>query len=125
MVEAERKKLTQKRAHAFADSMKISVCFKKRPIFQSELADGDIDVISVRNPKIIVHDCRFKVDGVTKTIENNDFKFDNAFCENQTSEELYFYQIRPILDLIFNQGIVTIFAYGQTGSGKTYTMNGL
>jgi len=33
--------------------------------------------------------------------------------------------VRPILDLIFNQGIVTIFAYGQTGSGKTFTMNGL
>ena len=33
--------------------------------------------------------------------------------------------MRPILDLIFNQGIVTIFAYGQTGSGKTYTMNGI
>ena len=82
-------------------------------------------MVSVKNPKIIVHDCRYKVDGVTKTIENTDFKFDNAFCENQTSEELYFYQIRPILDLIFNQGIVTIFAYGQTGSGKTYTMNGL
>lgn len=33
--------------------------------------------------------------------------------------------MRPILDLIFNQGIVTIFAYGQTGSGKTFTMNGI
>jgi len=29
------------------------------------------------------------------------------------------------LDLVFNQGIVTVFAYGQTGSGKTYTMQGL
>lgn len=92
--------------------MKISVCFKKRPIFHHELADGEIDVISVRNPSIIVHDCRYKVDGVTKTIENTDFRFDNAFDANQTNEELYFYQVRPILDLIFNQGIVTIFAYG-------------
>ena len=125
MVEAERKKLAAKRPHTFADQMKISVCFKKRPIFTKELADGEIDVVSVTNPKIIVHDCRYKVDGVTKTIENTDFKFDNSFSENQSSEELYFYQIRPILDLIFNQGIVTIFAYGQTGSGKTYTMNGL
>jgi kinesin family protein 2/24 len=46
--------------------MKISVCFKKRPIFHQELADGEIDVISVSNPKIIVHDCKYKVDGVTK-----------------------------------------------------------
>jgi len=82
-------------------------------------------VISVVNPKIYVHDCKYKVDGVTKTIENTEFKFDNAFSEFETNEELYFYQVRPILDLIFNQGIVTIFAYGQTGSGKTYTMNGI
>jgi kinesin family protein 2/24 len=125
MVETERKKLAAGRQHAFADSMKISVCFKKRPVFQHELADGEIDVVTVSNPKIIVHDCKFKVDGVTKTIENTEFKFDNAFNEKQSNEELYFYQVRPILDLIFNQGIVTIFAYGQTGSGKTYTMNGL
>jgi kinesin family protein 2/24 len=33
--------------------------------------------------------------------------------------------VRPILDLVFATGTITIFAYGQTGSGKTYTMNGL
>ena len=43
------------------------------------------------NPKIIVHDCKYKVDGVTKTIENADFKFDNAFDEDEEAEELYFY----------------------------------
>lgn len=58
-------------------------------------------------------------------IDNTEFKFDNSFSHDQSNEELYFFQVRPILDLIFNQGIVTIFAYGQTGSGKTYTMNGL
>lgn len=112
MVADERRKLSQPAQHVFADQLKISVCFKKRPIFQHELADGEIDVISVTNPKIIVHDCRFKVDGVTKTIENTDFKFDNSFSDIQTNAELYFYQVRPILDNIFNQGIVTIFAYG-------------
>ena len=125
MVETEMKKVQPSRQHIFADQMKISVCFKKRPVFHHELADGEIDVISVSNPKIIIHDCRFKVDGVTKYIDNNEFKFDNAFDEIQSNEELYFYQVKPILDLIFNQGIVTIVAYGQTGSGKTYTMNGL
>lgn len=102
MVEMERRKLPQPKIHSFADSMKISVCFKKRPVFHHELADGEIDVVSVTNPKIIIHDCRFKVDGVTKTIENNEFKFDNSFDEHDTNEELYFFQVRPILDLIFN-----------------------
>lgn len=91
MVEQERMKLMQPKPHAFADSMKISVCFKKRPVFDHELANGEIDVVSVVNPKIIVHDCRFKVDGVTKTIENTDFKFDNSFDENDSNEELYFF----------------------------------
>jgi len=70
MVEVEREKLAAKKAHALADSMKISVCFKKRPIFHHELADGEIDVVTVRNPKITIHDCKFKVDGVTKMIDN-------------------------------------------------------
>jgi kinesin family protein 2/24 len=30
--------------------------------------------------------------------------------------------VRPLLDLLFNDGTVTCFAYGQTGSGKTFTM---
>lgn len=62
-----------------ADQMKISVCFKKRPVFPKELAGGEIDVVSVNNPKITVHECKYKVDGVTKTVENSEFKFDNAF----------------------------------------------
>jgi kinesin family protein 2/24 len=66
MVEQERMKVPMKKMHNFADNMKISVCFKKRPVFHYELADGEIDIVSVSNPKIIVHDCRFKVDGVTK-----------------------------------------------------------
>ena len=80
MVEQEMKKYQSSfRQHIFADSMKISVCFKKRPVFHHELAEGEIDVISVANPKIIIHDCKYKVDGVTKFIENTEFKFDNSF----------------------------------------------
>ena len=71
--------------------MKISVCFKKRPVFHHELAEGEIDVVSVVNPKIIVHDCKFKVDGITKTIENTDYRFDNTFDEHESNEELCFY----------------------------------
>lgn len=112
MVEQEVVKVAKKKQHHLADTMKISVCFKKRPVFPNELANGEIDVVSVHNPKITVHECKYKVDGITKTVDNSEFKFDNSFGEEQSNEELYFYQVRPILDLIFNQGIVTIFAYG-------------
>jgi len=51
--------------------------------------------------------------------------FDNAFAEDESTDELYAFQIKPIIDRVFNQGVVTVFAYGQTGSGKTYSMQGL
>ena len=91
MVEEERRKLPKVKPHCFADQMKISVCFKKRPVFHHELAEGEIDVVSVVNPKIIVHDCKFKVDGITKTNENTDYRFDNSFDEHESNEELYFF----------------------------------
>lgn len=69
-----------------------------------------------------MHENKFKVDGITKYIENSEFEFDNAFNDDESNEELYQYSIKPILDLVFNTGTITIFAYGQTGSGKTFTM---
>ena len=74
---------------------------------------------------VIVHENKFKVDGVSKYIENSKFEFDNTFSEHESNEDLYNCSIRPILDHVFNTGTITIFAYGQTGSGKTYTMQGL
>ena len=72
-----------------------------------------------------MHENKFKVDGITKFIENIEFDFDNAFAEDETNEDFYDFSIAPILDLVFNTGTITIFAYGQTGSGKTFTMQGL
>lgn len=96
------------------------------PIFLFTLPPlGEIDCVSCTNPSIVVHECRYRVDGITKYVENQEFIFDNAFSHEESNEELYHFSIRPILDLIFNQGIVTIFAYGQTGSGKTFSMQGL
>ena len=65
--------------HIPADQLKINVCIKKRPIFQPELASGEIDIVSVSNPKVIIHDCKYKVDGITKFIDNQTFEFDNTF----------------------------------------------
>jgi hypothetical protein len=38
--------------HVKADSMQISVCVRKRPIFEKETAQGEIDAVSVFNPRI-------------------------------------------------------------------------
>ena len=72
-----------------------------------------------------MHECKYKVDGITKFIDNQEFKFDNSFSEFESNEDCYFFSIRPVVDMVFNSGVITVFAYGQTGSGKTFTMNGL
>lgn len=51
---------------------------RKRPIFAKESATGEIDCVSAANPCVRVHQPQFKVDGITKYIENYDFKFDHV-----------------------------------------------
>lgn len=56
--------------HIPADQLKISVCIKKRPIFQKEQEGGDIDCVSFSNPRVVVHENKYKVDGITRYIDN-------------------------------------------------------
>lgn len=78
--------------------------------------------MSALNPKITVHECKIKIDGITKYLDDQEFYFDNVFGENESTEEVYDYSVGPMIEFVLKQGIVTCFAYGQTGSGKTYTM---
>ena len=111
--------------HADIDNSKIFVVIRKRPLSKKETSNGEIDCISCLNPKVIVHECKIKIDGITKYLEDHEFYFDNTFDENETTEEIYDYTIAPMINLVLKKGIVTCFAYGQTGSGKTYTMKGI
>ena len=111
--------------HSLVENSKIHVLIRKRPLFQKEINNGEIDCISCINPKITVHECKIKVDGITKYIEDNNFYFDNIYSETETTEDIYYTSLYPIIDLLFNKCIITCFAYGQTGSGKTYTMKGI
>jgi len=125
MIDKHRFKQPLLQHHVPASEIKLCVCVRKRPIFKKEESAGEIDAISCANPQIVVHECKFKVDGITKYVENNSFTFDNTFNENESNEDIYKYSIMPHVDFILNQGIVTCFAYGQTGSGKTFTMKGV
>lgn len=71
-----------------------------------------------------VHETKFKVDGITKYIENSDFRFDNAFSDIEDTNDIYKSSLQPLMHMLMNKGVVTCFAYGQTGSGKTFTMVG-
>eukprot|EP00357_Protocruzia_adherens_P016998 CAMPEP_0115029864 /NCGR_PEP_ID=MMETSP0216-20121206/37323_1 /TAXON_ID=223996 /ORGANISM="Protocruzia adherens, Strain Boccale" /LENGTH=717 /DNA_ID=CAMNT_0002406667 /DNA_START=134 /DNA_END=2287 /DNA_ORIENTATION=- len=111
--------------HLKTQDVKINVCVRKRPIFAKEQANGELDCISCSNPLVYVHECKLKIDGISKHLENHTFQFDNTFGEGEDTDSLYRSSIQPLLDVLYNRGIVTCFAYGQTGSGKTFTMRGI
>ena len=111
--------------HSTSEGAKIYVCVRKRPIFEKEIQNGEIDCISAINPKVCIYDCRLKIDGYTKYIDINDFYFDNVFNENENTDLLFDCSVKPSLDILLKGGVVTCFAYGQTGSGKTFTMKGI
>lgn len=115
----------QPEPHTHIKNSKIYVIVRKRPLSQKEVIKGEIDCITCKNPQITVHECKKNLDGITKYIEDHQFYFDNVFSEEESTEDIYNESIYPIIDLIFQQGIITCFAYGQTGSGKTYTMKGI
>ena len=116
---------SEPQSHTGIDNSKIFVIVRKRPLSKKEINNGEIDCISCLNPKVVVHECKIKIDGITKYLENHEFYFDNTFSENENTEEIYGYTIEPMINLVLKKGIVTCFAYGQTGSGKTYTMKGI
>jgi len=103
--------------------MGICVCVRKRPLFEKETTHGEIDVVTVSNPKITIHNPQHKVDGITKYIQNNDFNFDNSYSEAEDAKPIYQYQVKDLIPTLFDKGVVTLFAYGQTGSGKTFTVS--
>ena len=41
------------------------------------------------NPHVLVHECKYKVDGITKYIENNEFEFDNTYSDLESNDDLY------------------------------------
>lgn len=105
---------------------KICICVRKRPISSKEIKKHDYDSVTCLNPVVVVHDCKLKVDGISKYLDNNSFEFDHSFNEDDSTDLIYRSSIEPLIDFVLAQGgRATVFAYGQTGSGKTYTMQGI
>ena len=111
--------------HRLIENEKIFVIVRKRPIFPKEASNGEIDCLSSLNPSLYIHECKKKIDGITKYIEDHEFVFDNVFGDHEKTDQVFQYSIEPVVPLIYDRGIVTCFAYGQTGSGKTFTMKGI
>ena len=71
--------------HVSSSQVAISVCIRKRPLFEKETLAGEIDATTCSNPKIFVHEPKLKVDGITKYINDVGFTFDNTYSELEDS----------------------------------------
>jgi kinesin family protein 2/24 len=71
-----------------ADS-KICICVRKRPISNKEIKRFDYDSVSCMNPIVVVHNCKLKVDGISKYLDNTSFEFDHSFSEDDSTDLIY------------------------------------
>ena len=115
------------RPHESGEPPRICICVRKRPISDKERSKNDHDSVTCLNPEVWIHGAKLRVDGITKYLDHNSFKFDQAFDENASTDQVYKHTAMPLIDFVCegSGGRATVFAYGQTGSGKTYTMNGI
>jgi kinesin family protein 2/24 len=112
--------------HVVNYDAKIQVVVRKRPSSDRERQLLDHDAVTCFNPVAVVHNCKFKVDGITKILENFSFEFDHVFDEFSTNKEIFDSTCKPLVEfVVLEDGRGTVFAYGQTGSGKTFTMEGI
>jgi len=111
--------------HTATGPLKINVVVRKRPVSEKEVASKDFDSVSCSNPRVYVHHCKLKVDGITKVLSNINFVLDHAFHESVPTEDVYNNTAKYLVEFAAGGGRATCFAYGQTGSGKTYTMAGV
>ena len=51
--------------HSTSEGQKIYVCVRKRPIFDREIQNGEIDCVTAINPKVCIYDCKLRIDGYT------------------------------------------------------------
>lgn len=119
------KSAPEEMVHQRSVDNKICICVRKRPISVKEINRDDNDCITCTNPLVIVHDCKLKVDGISKYLDNTSFEFDHTFHEDNTTDNIYDCSVQPLIEFVVNGGRATVFAYGQTGSGKTFTMQGI
>ena len=68
MIQEHRGRVKPALNHVSASEMRICICVRKRPLFEKETSSGEIDVVTCSNPKILIHEPKIKVDGITKYI---------------------------------------------------------
>ena len=107
------------------DVPKIRVAVRKRPLNSKERDSNQVDVVTVKQNQVTIHEPKQKVD-LTRYVESHKFSFDEVFADESTNEEIYQATCKPLVHFFINAGgkkggggKATCFAYGQTGSGKS------
>ena len=106
------------REHVPPGDIKVNICVRKRPINRKELRKNDHDSVTCLNPKVIVHDCKLRVDGITKYLDNQQFEFDHSFGENSSTDEVYFYVAQPLCLMCVAGGAQRASRTGRQVVGK-------
>jgi kinesin family protein 2/24 len=97
----------------------VSVCVRKRPIFQHEIDDGEFDVITtIGGKKVVVHDARMHADMKRQFLYHYEFNFDHVFGEKASNRDVYNASAAPLVESALQGGYATCLMYGQTGSGS-------
>jgi len=68
MVDQHKTKVGAALNHVSSTQMNICICVRKRPLFDKEYQSGEIDSVSSSNPRVVVHEPKVKVDGITKFV---------------------------------------------------------
>ena len=100
-------------------SFKFRLVVRKRPLLPREVKDGELDIISNSENSIRVHECKTKVDGITKYIQTSDFAADRVIGHKTQTEAMYQKVVMKSLEgLVSNtrqagkDNILTCFAFG-------------
>ena len=97
------------------ESVKVAV--RLRPMSSTEVSNGYEHIVQIDQKEAGV----YVKNPAGQTVN---FKFDFAYPDGISQEEVYEDTAAPIVAGVLEGFNGTIFAYGQTGTGKTYTMDG-
>ena len=78
LAHSERLRESQAPTVDVSGSFKFRLVVRKRPLLPREVKDGELDIISNSESNIRVHECKTKVDGITKYIQTSDFAADRV-----------------------------------------------
>jgi kinesin family protein 2/24 len=70
-------------------NFKFKIVLRKRPLLHKEVKEGELDCISNSETELRMHECKVKVDGITKYVQNSDFIADRVFGHTISTENIY------------------------------------